>query len=86
MTSSSSRVANSAAHHDQVYRITIAGTVSTSFHDAFPQLIATLTSADETMLEGVIADPAQLAGVISAICHRGTQVLHLEIADDFTTQ
>lgn len=75
------------------YRVVIAGSTSSAFRAAFPDLEhravgrpvkdgATDTApgaASNTVLEGPVLDAAQLAGILSDICHRNGKIIRVEL-------
>lgn len=64
------------------YRFRLATSVPTLFSNWFPDL-TTRNDVDDTatVIEGPVADSCQLAGIISAICHRNGEILSVEQMD-----
>lgn len=73
-----------AVRDDSGYRLLIEGTPSPQFTEAFPQLVSRPYTGGRTMLEGPIADPSQLAGIVCDLCYRNTWILSLEFVDSLS--
>ena len=60
------------------YRFVIAGAPSRQFTEAFPDLVTSFDEAGNTVLEGPVVDPSQLAGIVCDICYRDTWIVRVE--------
>ena len=64
------------------YRLRLATALPARFHQWFPQLSTARIDEDATtVIEGPVADSCQLAGIVSAICHRDGEILSLRQLD-----
>ena len=64
------------------YRIVVGGPVAAQVGAAFPQLAHQAAAAEHppgwTELIGPVADPCQLAGIVSAICARNVPIISVQ--------
>jgi hypothetical protein len=63
------------------YRLRLATALPARFSSWFPNLTSRTNDDNTTTVEGPVADSCQLAGIISAICHRNGEILSVEQMD-----
>ena len=64
------------------YRLRLATALPARFGQWFPQLSTTHVDEDATtVIEGPVTDSCQLAGIVSAICHRDGEILSVHQVD-----
>ena len=63
-------------------RFRLSTSLPARFGNWFPHLTArTDDDSETTIIEGPVTDSCQLAGIISAICHRNGEILSVEQMD-----